>query len=100
MIKTIQYKGKAPIDEHCHLKPTNHHILEHEGKVYSATLNQTSVANNNNKYYILQIIQADSNPNHCYFFTRWGRVGAKGQVSCIGPINIPGAIREYLGKYH
>lgn len=74
-------------------------MLEHGGKVYSATLNQTSVQNNNNKYYILQIIQDSKNPQHCYFFTRWGRVGAAGQIGCTGAIAMSHAISQYNSKY-
>lgn len=56
------------------------------GKIYSATLNQTNVERNNNKFYLLQILQSDTNPNNCHFFTRWGRVGVPGQNSCNGPM--------------
>lgn len=98
MIKSIQFKGKVPIDEYCDLKNSNNHVLEHNGKVYSATLNQTNVSHNNNKFYMLQIIQQDSNKT-CYFYTRWGRVGVKGQHSKVGPLSIEAAIREYEKKY-
>ena len=40
---------------------------------------------NNKKFYILQIIQSDTNPKECFFFTRWGRVGVPGQNVCLGP---------------
>ena len=55
-------KGKVPIDEHFPLPHSNYHVLEYMGKVYSATLNQTNVSHNNNKFYILQVLQSDSNP--------------------------------------
>jgi poly [ADP-ribose] polymerase len=74
-------------------------VLEYQGKVYSATLNQTSVQNNNNKYYIIQVLQSDTNPNTCFLFTRWGRVGVKGQSSNIGT-NQMGGISAYNSKYH
>ena len=99
-IKMIQFKGKVPIDEYCDLKATDYHILEYDGKVYSATLNQTKLTHNNNKFYIIQIIQQDSNSNSCYFFTRWGRVGVRGQQSRTGPFPIATAIREFNSKYH
>jgi poly [ADP-ribose] polymerase len=41
--------------------------------------------NNNNKFYIIQILQSDSNSAHCYLYTRWGRVGVNGQCSNLGP---------------
>ncbi len=90
-----------PIDEHCrYAKDTGYQILEHGGKIYSATLNQTSVQNNNNKFYILQIIQNSSNSNQCYFFTRWGRVGVQGQIGLEGPYQQAVAIACYNRKYH
>jgi len=69
------------------------------GKVYSATLNQTNVEHNNNKFYVIQILQSDANPTICHFFTRWGRVGVKGQQSCLGPMNAMQAIMNYDTKY-
>jgi poly [ADP-ribose] polymerase len=75
-------------------------VLVHNNKVYSATLNQTNISNNNNKYYNLQIIQSDKNPNINYFMTRWGRVGTPGQKSIVGPVSINVAITEYNSKFY
>ena len=44
---------------------------------YAATLNQVEIAQNNNKYYILQVLD-DGNQYHLY--TRYGRVGDKGRT--------------------
>lgn len=89
-------KGAAPVDEYFeHKNKDKFHVLVHKDKVYSATLNQTNVSRNNNKYYILQILQSDSDTNCNFFFTRWGRVGAHGQNSCLGPFNINQAISQY-----
>jgi poly [ADP-ribose] polymerase len=74
--------------------------LVHGGKVYSATLNQTNIKNNNNKYYNLQVIQSDKDQNINYFMTRWGRVGTPGQKSIEGPYNVTLAIGLYNSKYH
>ena len=54
--------------------------------------------NNNNKFYIIQVLQSDSNSQHCYFFTRWGRVGAKGQVLNLGVMPISSGIHNYNDK--
>lgn len=54
---------------------------------------------NSNKYYILQILEMD-NGKGCYFWTRWGRVGVRGQTSISGPINRELAIREYEKKFY
>ena len=67
--------------------------------MYSATLNQTNVSNNNNKFYIVQILQHDKDSSQNYLYTRWGRVGKKGQNSAMGPMNINTAIFHYEDKY-
>lgn len=85
-------KGAAPVDEYFD-KGKDFHVLVHDTKVYSATLNQSNVSHNNNKYYNLQILQSDKDPNVNYFLTRWGRVGTPGQKSILGPYTINVAIR-------
>lgn len=75
-------------------------MLVHNNKVYSATLNQTNISNNNNKYYNLQILQSDKDPNVNFFMTRWGRVGTPGQKSIQGPFSINIAISEYNSKFN
>lgn len=45
-------------------------------EVYAVTLNQTNVKHNNNKYYIIQLIDTGGS---YYVFTRWGRVGEDGR---------------------
>lgn len=76
-------KGKVPVDDFFHSKDKTH-VLEYDGKVYSATLNQSNMMQNNNKYYIIQVLESD-NAKSCYMWTRWGRVGYKGQSACVGP---------------
>lgn len=91
-------KGAAPVDEFFPVKGC--HVLVHNGKVYSATLNQSNISNNNNKFYNIQILQSDSNGGSNYLFTRWGRVGTRGQQSNVGPMPIQRAINLYKQKYH
>ena len=77
-MKTVRMSGSVPVDESFPL--SGYHVLEEAGKVYSATLNQTKVSTNNNKYYILQVLESNDKRQY-WFWTRWGRVGAKGQSS-------------------
>lgn len=98
--KKITFKGKVPVDEYFPHKGQHYQALQFGGKVYSATLNQTSVQNNNNKFYILQVVQDSRNANSCYFYTRWGRVGVPGQTSCTPPLPIASAISQYNHKYN
>lgn len=55
--------------------------------------------NNNNKFYIIQILQNENKSDECYLFMRWGRVGVKGQTSNIQS-TLLGAIAQYRAKYH
>ena len=70
--------GKVPVDPYFS-KQSQGVVVEHGGVTYASTLNQSNIANNNNKFYIIQIIQ--TNPSEYYFFCRWGRVGVSGQTS-------------------
>ena len=45
-------------------------------------LNQTNLFQNNNKFFILQVIK-ENNADVFYTWVRWGRVGYKGQVNLI-----------------
>ncbi|XP_067140597.1 poly [ADP-ribose] polymerase 2-like isoform X2 [Centruroides vittatus] len=67
-----------PVDEECPLE--NVHVYCEDGEVFNAMLNQTNVQNNNNKYYLLQLLKRNSNEEYFAWF-RWGRVGKKGQSS-------------------
>ena len=56
--------------------------LEYEDKYYSITFNYTNVKKNNNKFYIIQLLQ-DIYTNKYGVLFRWGRVGKFGQVNFI-----------------
>ncbi len=45
---------------------------------YSCTLNQTNIGNNNNKFYIIQLLQNDKHPEENCVYSRYGRVGERG----------------------
>ncbi|OQR88785.1 poly, ADP-ribose polymerase 3-like [Thraustotheca clavata] len=45
---------------------------------YMTDLMQTNIGNNNNKFYIIQLLQSTSDKTY-YVFTRWGRLGEVGQ---------------------
>ena len=61
---------------------SQYHIYEDKdnvfnGNFFSCTLNKSDLNKNNNKFYILQLLEHDSN-NSLVLFTRWGRVGVPG----------------------
>uniref|UniRef100_A0A9J8AWR8 Poly [ADP-ribose] polymerase n=1 Tax=Cyprinus carpio carpio TaxID=630221 RepID=A0A9J8AWR8_CYPCA len=70
VVKTIIMKGKAPVDPECKAKI---------GKVI--TLN-TNLQFNNNKYYLIQLLQDDNGKAYSVWM-RWGRVGKVGQSSLV-----------------
>lgn len=75
-------KGRAAVDSHCPVAASSH-VLEEGDDIWDCMLNQTNIQFNNNKYYIIQLLENDS--AHVYsVWMRWGRVGANGQ-NCLKP---------------
>lgn len=87
------------MDSHCPIASTVH-VFSSSEKTYDQTLNQSNLTFNNNKFYILQVLQKDSDANSFYFWTRWGRVGVPGQNALAGPIGKEKAIDLFEKKLH
>ena len=70
-------KGHGVVDARCPSKD-DYRVYEENAnaklKVYMCTLNQTDIRNNNNKFYILQLLESEKDGGY-YVFTCWGRVG-------------------------
>lgn len=86
-----QVKGRRKVDEHCSLSasgevrkrlssrppgsPLPHPpvcVYSHQvHEDYDCMLNQTNIGHNNNKFYVIQVIQAN---NRFHSWNRWGRV--------------------------
>lgn len=98
-IKTIVMNGKAPVDSECPLQGRVH-VYCQGNDVWDCMLNQTNTADNNNKYYLVQLLQENS--SQCYYvWQRWGRVGYKGQnnlVCCSNDLNK--AVSVFTKKFH
>jgi len=102
MVKLIE-KGGAAVD---HEVPNaqNYYVLpdpdnQFNGKHFCATLNMSDLKNNNNKFYLIQIL-VDSKTNQYIFWNRWGRVGYSGQNSDGKCPNKDTAIKSFLKKYN
>ena len=72
---------KAIVDQYFEDR-NQYHIYEDKNNVYngnyfSCTLNKSDLNKNNNKFYIIQLLEHDTN-NSLILFTRWGRVGVAG----------------------
>ncbi|KAM9066663.1 poly [ADP-ribose] polymerase 2 isoform X1 [Sarcophilus harrisii] len=88
-VKTLLLKGKAPVDPECTVKVGKAHVYCEGDDVYDVMLNQTNLQFNNNKYYIIQLLEDDGQRNFSVWM-RWGRVGKVGQhslVTCSGDLN-------------
>jgi len=85
-------KGKFSIavDERCPLGSAE--VWED----WAVMLNQTNLGNNNNKFYVIQLIQSGKS---YYCFTRWGRVGDKGQCSNKACASLSAAQTEFKKKF-
>jgi predicted DNA-binding WGR domain protein len=65
---------------------------------YAVKLNQTNIGGNNNKFYIIQLLQQGGN---LIFWTRWGRVGEEGQngMETFSASNPAPAIKAFESKF-
>uniref|UniRef100_A0A3Q7HSR1 Poly [ADP-ribose] polymerase n=1 Tax=Solanum lycopersicum TaxID=4081 RepID=A0A3Q7HSR1_SOLLC len=98
---TATKKGAAVLDQYLSddIKE-RYHVLQQGNDIYDATLNQTNVGNNNNKFYIIQVLENDSGGNFLVY-TRWGRVGAKGGTKISGPYTSAyDATAEFESKFY
>ncbi|PVH76827.1 PARP-domain-containing protein [Cadophora sp. DSE1049] len=93
-VATLSYL-KIPVDEVCGL--THYQVYIDDDKViYDASLNQTNAGNNNNKFYRIQLLH---NNGDYKTWTRWGRVGDRGQSKMLGDGSLNDALREFDSKF-
>ncbi|XP_062061525.1 poly [ADP-ribose] polymerase 2 isoform X2 [Lepus europaeus] len=88
-VKALLIKGKAPVDLECTAKVGKAHVYSEGNEVYDVMLNQTNLQFNNNKYYLIQLLEDDAQRNFSVWM-RWGRVGKMGQhslVACSGDLS-------------
>ncbi|KAL7151166.1 hypothetical protein ABFS83_04G013500 [Erythranthe nasuta] len=99
-IVTATKKGSAVLDQWLpdHIK-AQYHVLHVGDEIYDALLNQTNVGANNNKFFVIQILESDDGGKYMVYY-RWGRVGVKGQNKLNGPYNSQqAAIYEFENKF-
>ncbi|CUE97655.1 poly (ADP-ribose) polymerase, putative [Bodo saltans] len=70
-------KGRGVVDPHSGMMDSCH-VYDDGKRVHQAMLNQTNIGQNNNKFYVVQLLEDDKGGKF-YVFTRWGRVGVTGQ---------------------
>ncbi|KAL2265907.1 hypothetical protein VTJ83DRAFT_5259 [Remersonia thermophila] len=85
-----------PLDEGC--SPTYGKVyVDDSGVIYDASLNQTNASANNNKFYRIQLLVDASGQYRTW--TRWGRVGERGQTHVTTPSTLDSAMRVYEKKF-
>ncbi|RVE60960.1 hypothetical protein OJAV_G00166110 [Oryzias javanicus] len=80
VVKTVVMKGRAPVDAECKAKLGKAHVYSEGKDVYDVMLNQTNLQFNNNKFYLIQLLEDDGFKSFSVWM-RWGRVGKVGQNS-------------------
>ena len=65
----------AKVDSHCPIAKQAKIVGE-----WDCMLNQTNIGHNNNKYYVIQVVQQGLN---YYAWNRWGRVVSKPVVTSL-----------------
>lgn len=93
-------KGSAVLDKWLPDDIKSHyHVLHIGDNIFDATLNQTNVGENNNKFYAIQALEADIGGKYMVY-NRWGRVGVRGQDKLFGPFwSRDQAISEFESKF-
>ncbi|XP_054748686.2 poly [ADP-ribose] polymerase 2-like [Lytechinus pictus] len=83
-VKTVRITGnRPPVDGECvQMSDKAQVYMDATSAMYDAMLNQTNLKNNNNKYYVIQLLEETSRKWYHVWF-RWGRVGHKGQNNLV-----------------
>ena len=87
-------KRQPKVDTHIPLSSS----YEVEGD-WDCMLNQTNIGQNNNKYYVIQMLSKKMT-GKLYVWNRWGRVGEPGQNAMKGPFGtVEQASQEFCKKF-
>jgi poly [ADP-ribose] polymerase 2/3/4 len=72
--------------------------IDSDGVIYDVSLNQTNAGNNNNKFYRIQLLEKKSGGSF-RTWTRWGRVGERGQNAMLGDGSFDDAFKHFQKKF-
>ncbi|CAK7245989.1 MAG: hypothetical protein STHCBS139747_007610 [Sporothrix thermara] len=86
----------VPVDEGCTMANVAVHV-DDDGLVWDASLNQTNSGQNNNKFYRIQVLRTSAGKYNTW--TRWGRVGERGQSAMLGKGTLDDAIKQFRKKF-
>eukprot|EP00730_Choanoeca_flexa_P001963 TRINITY_DN10859_c0_g1_i4.p1 TRINITY_DN10859_c0_g1~~TRINITY_DN10859_c0_g1_i4.p1 ORF type:complete len:510 (+),score=197.06 TRINITY_DN10859_c0_g1_i4:188-1717(+) len=93
--KGSKLRVKAKVDTACHLSGSAT-VYSSKTETFDCMLNQTNVGANNNKFYVIQVLEYGG---VYYTWTHWGRVGENGQNALLGPFDLDKAISEFKKKF-
>ena len=71
--------ARVTVDEICPIGTSSNVFVEEDGNIYDASLNLSNIDGNNNKFYYLQLLLCPGEQPDYAVWTRWGRVGERGQ---------------------
>ncbi|KAG9103608.1 hypothetical protein FRC06_009618 [Ceratobasidium sp. 370] len=97
---SVLKRGAAPVDPLSpHLVASHQVYVDSNGEIWDAMLNQTDAVNNNNKFYVLQLLHPTNNSNSVSLHVRWGRVGESGSSQDKGPWPPAQAVSEFMKQF-
>lgn len=96
-VSTKKAKEIHDVDLHCPIDYKVKVYSDH-GYAYDKMLNQSNMDANNNKFYVIQLLQDKTNSTKFWVWNRWGRVGVDGQNSLKGPMTLVNAKDEFKKK--
>ena len=85
----------VPQSQNYHVVPDDSNT--YNGEYFSCTLNKSNLERNNNKFYILQLLQSDID-NSYNLFIKWGRVGVKGKYK-LEKCSLEYGKKKFMLKY-
>ncbi|KAK2742413.1 hypothetical protein FQN55_007851 [Onygenales sp. PD_40] len=89
---------KVPVDVWSGHALTHRVYIGKNGEIFDAALNQTNASRNNNKFYLIQILE-DETSGAYLTWTRWGRVGEVGQSAEFPGSSLDSAMSVFNSKF-
>lgn len=95
-LKSAEPKKKRGAKVDSHVPGASRYAVEGD---WDCMLNQTNIGQNNNKYYVIQMLR-NKGTNRLHVWNRWGRVGEPGQNAMKGPFStVDSAAVEFCKKF-
>lgn len=94
--KKAKTLGRPRVDQYCHLGEEAQ-VLFSDNVFWSATLNQTNLTTNANKFYIIQLLEHTDGSFSVW--NRWGRQGYGGQHKLFDSLTLGQAKADFASKF-